>query len=292
MGGNSLSALQEPIRNGDGAALKQVLAKYGRTVPLLLRKQFIANDDECLMVEPIFTTPLQYCISCNEPECLKVLLEAGGDPNEGGKGGATLIHKACKKVSIECVKVLLQHGARVYDCDEWGVYPIHTCVAAYGDFDDSRAILDILLEAGKPTDIHLKDGEYEKLPLHYAAFYGNQKMCQHLLDLGVDINAKDKHGRTAYQSCVRQKKIQEFLKSKGCDVPEPTKAAPLPPIFPLFANKTAVDQSESENILTDANTSVGSSAADQTPVSASNIQPACDESATSITSVQSVANEA
>ena len=78
-----MSALQDPIRNGDVAALKQVLVKYGKAVPLLLQKQFIASSD-CLEVDPVFTTPLKFCIMCNEPECLQVLLQAGGDPNEGG----------------------------------------------------------------------------------------------------------------------------------------------------------------------------------------------------------------
>lgn len=149
-----------------------------------------------------------------------------------------MLHRACKKVSVGCVKVLLELGARVYDCDEWGVYPVHVCVGAYGDFQDSQAILDILLREGNSSDIHLKDGEYEKLPLHYAAFYGNKNMCQRLLDLGVDINAKDKHGRTAYQTCLRHKKVQEFLKSKGCEIPEPEKKPPL--FLPLFAPRNTV----------------------------------------------------
>lgn len=155
---------------------------------------------------------------------------------------------------MECVEVLLRNGARVYDCDEWGVYPIHTCVAAYGDFNDALKILDILLEAGAPTDINLRDGEYGKLPLHYAAFYGNKRMCERLLELGVDINAKDKHGRTAYQSSERQKKIQEFLKSKGCEIPEPIKKS-FPPLFPLFAVKNTTSNnsegSSSDSSATD-----------------------------------------
>lgn len=153
-----------------------------------------------------------------------------------GAGGVTLLMKACKRMSVECVKVLLEYGARIYDCDEWGVYPIHVCAGAYGDFDDSLKILDILLEAGNPEDIHMKDAESEKLPLHYAAQYGNKKLCQKLLDMGVDINAKDKHGRTAYMSCERQKKVREFLEQQGCELPKPPEKKPLPPLFPAIKN--------------------------------------------------------
>lgn len=80
-----MSALFTPIRTGDTELLKEVLERYGPVVPLLLQKQFIANADGCLEPDPVFTTPLKFCIGCNEPECLRILLEAGGDPNEGGK---------------------------------------------------------------------------------------------------------------------------------------------------------------------------------------------------------------
>lgn len=144
-------------------------------------------------------------------------------------------------MSVGCVKVLLEFGSRVYDSDEWGVFPIHVCVGAYGDFDDSLAILDILLEAGSADDIFLKDGYYEKSTLHYAAFHGNRKMCERLLELGVDIDMQDKNGRTAYQSCERQPKIQRFLREKGCVLPSPpVKKKFLPPLFPLRQNNCNV----------------------------------------------------
>lgn len=150
-------------------------------------------------------------------------------------------------MSVACVEVLLQYGARIYDCDEWGVYPIHVCAGAYGDFDDSLKILDILLEAGNPEDIHMKDAESQKLPLHYAAQYGNKKMCQKLLEMGVDINAKDRHGHTAYVSCERQKKVRVFLEQQGCELPKPPEKKPLPPLFPLVKNiNQSANQTEPE----------------------------------------------
>ena len=84
MGGNNMSALFVPIRTGDTEMLKQVLERYGHVTPLLLQKQFMANADECVAPDPVYTTPLKFCITNNEPECLRILIEAGGDPNEGG----------------------------------------------------------------------------------------------------------------------------------------------------------------------------------------------------------------
>lgn len=81
-----MSALQDPIYRGDPDALKQVLDSFGIAAPLLLDKQFtMTKNAVCLEMDPIFTTPLKYCISCDEPDCLRVLLEAGGNPHERGK---------------------------------------------------------------------------------------------------------------------------------------------------------------------------------------------------------------
>lgn len=155
-------------------------------------------------------------------------------------------------MSVECVKILLEYGARIYDCDEWGVYPIHVCAGAYGDFDDSLKILDILLNAGNFEDIHLKDGESQKLPLHYAAQYGNKKMCEKLLQLGVDINAKDKHGRTAYQNCERQKKVREFLEQQGCELPQPVQKRPNLTLFPVGRSSASKPEAPAD-IATNSN---------------------------------------
>lgn len=76
----------------------------------------------------------------------------------------------------------------------------------------------MLLEAGDENDINLPDSEYGKTPLHYAAYYGNRNMCGKLIELGADINVKDRTGRTPYQSAERQKLTQEFLEECGADV--------------------------------------------------------------------------
>lgn len=83
MGGNYMSALEKPIRHGDIAELNQVLDRYGPVTPLLLSKKFVPEDNCCgFSVMESFHTPLQYCITQNQPHCLRVLLDAGGDPRE------------------------------------------------------------------------------------------------------------------------------------------------------------------------------------------------------------------
>lgn len=130
---------------------------------------------------------------------------------------------------MECVRVLLEHGANAHLTDEWGVYPIHLCAGTYGSSESSLRILDLLLEAGHHSDISVPDSEYGKTPLHYAAYYGNTDMCARLLDLGIDINTKDRTGRTAYQSAERQLATQRFLKEKGAEIPDPDSIPPPKP---------------------------------------------------------------
>lgn len=82
MGGNSNSALYKPINEGDVDALRDTLVRFDFAVPLLLKKQFdISNRFD---MNPVFTTPLHFCIIRDQPECLKALLEVGGDPLERG----------------------------------------------------------------------------------------------------------------------------------------------------------------------------------------------------------------
>jgi len=78
-----MSVLQSPIIAGDTDALLEVLNRYQIAIPLLLQKQFIP-DDNCMELSPVYTTPLKFCIYRNEPECLRTLLEFGGNPNETG----------------------------------------------------------------------------------------------------------------------------------------------------------------------------------------------------------------
>ena len=137
-----------------------------------------------------------------------------------GKGGVTLLHKAIRALSLNCVMVLLASGADVSDCDEWGKLPIHECASAYGDSATRLEIFDLVISAGRPTDIHLAD-EQGKTTLHYAAYHGNVDICKRLLELGADINAKCKGRRTPYQTGDKHRAVREYLKSQGCEMPEP-----------------------------------------------------------------------
>lgn len=134
-----------------------------------------------------------------------------------GKSGGTLLQTACKRNSVKCVQILLESGADAHHCDEWGVYPIHICAGCHGNDADSIKILEMLLEAGDSSDVNLKDSQYGKTPLHYAAYYGNKTMCGKLVELGAEIDMKDRTGRTPYQSAGRQKSTQDFLRECGAD---------------------------------------------------------------------------
>lgn len=86
MGGSAMSALYTPINEDDTELLKKTLNRFGPAVPLLLNKQFDSSPQcGCLNITPSFCTALQFCLIKNHPECLRVLLQAGGDPCERGE---------------------------------------------------------------------------------------------------------------------------------------------------------------------------------------------------------------
>jgi ankyrin repeat protein len=54
--------------------------------------------------------------------------------------------------------------------------------------------------------------QYGITPLHYACFYGSKEVMDLLLDLGVNINAKDQDGNTCLHFAVKSKNVRVIKK--------------------------------------------------------------------------------
>jgi len=64
-----------------------------------------------------------------------------------------------------------------------------------GDLDQVRDFVE-----SKRADINKEiDG---RPPIHYAADYGQKEVIQYLIEKGVDLNAKDKHGISALLAAI------------------------------------------------------------------------------------------
>lgn len=123
-----------------------------------------AAVDRC---DAALRTPL-YLAACRpDTEIIRMLVIAGADPNARSSFGDTPFYKALTSEAgtAETVALMREHGA------------------------DARLMIDI-----RHTD------DYDRTPLHYAAFDGHLPLQADLLDtllaLGSDIHARDHAGWT------------------------------------------------------------------------------------------------
>jgi ankyrin repeat protein len=113
-------------------------------------------------------------------DCLKVLLDAGGDVNECSSDGRSPIYIAACNGHADCLKLLLGAGGNVNKCDNDGFSPVY--FAAYKGHTDC---LKLLLDAGGDVNKCHKDGAS---PVYIAAYQGRTDCLKLLLDAGGDVN--------------------------------------------------------------------------------------------------------
>ena len=86
------------------------------------------------------------------------LLSNGADANVCDEEGRTSLHLACCNASSACVKILLNHGAKVNCFDKQKMAAPLFCVVASGVGSESESVVDLLLNAG--ADINLGETEH------------------------------------------------------------------------------------------------------------------------------------
>lgn len=96
------------------------------------------------------------------------------------------LHLAVNSNDEELVKVFLDRGARINNCDKRGFEALYKSVA-----NKNRRIFEMLLQHGASATL-----PNSKLILHTAVCKGQVVIFESLLRHGCDINATDKHGRT------------------------------------------------------------------------------------------------
>ncbi len=115
---------------------------------------------------------------------IKRLIESGADVNEvnwhNNLEDKTALHVAVRSDSLEMVKYLVDHGAKVTREDSRGGYSVLWLACVNGN----DVIVDYLLQHGAIEDLNTQGGSS---PLYMACILGRTAVVQTLLKYNVDI---------------------------------------------------------------------------------------------------------
>ena len=132
---------------------------------------------------------LHHAVFVNNTEIVRTLLSYGANANELDDFHNTPLHSAIQMENCEIIQILLDHNADINASDHSGSTPLQDVI-----LNKNVKVTQLLLERG--ADPNLSSNGYH-LPLQIAVRSGCLKIVVLLKSYNVDLNHKDRSGRTA-----------------------------------------------------------------------------------------------
>ena len=140
-------------------------------------------------------SPLIDAVRQGDVPAVRALIKSGADVRQPEGDGATALHWAAHRDSIELVKLLIDAGAAVQAANDLGVTPLHLASA-----NGNAATITLLLQKRANANAATAAGV---TPLMEAARSGNVDAVRVLLANGADVNAHETaRGQTALMWAV------------------------------------------------------------------------------------------
>jgi ankyrin repeat protein len=157
-------------------------------------------------------TPLHNQAYRGNLDGVELLLEHGADIEAKTSFGHTPLLSSIRWDRIEVTEFLIRKGANVNPTTELGRTPL-IISAIEGNVELARLFLD------NDADISIKDKNYKRTALHFAALYGQLDIVAALAEKGANLNEKDAAGKTPldYASQYGHEKVAKLLKSSGAE---------------------------------------------------------------------------
>ena len=157
-------------------------------------------------------TPLHNQAYKGHLDGVELLLEHGADIEAKTSFGHTPLLSSIRWDRIEVTKFLIEKGANLNPKTELGRTPL--IISAV---EGNSVLARLFLESG--ADISVKDMNYKRTALHFAALYGQFDIVDELVKKGADVDVKDAAGRTALDYACRygHEKVAKLLKSAGAE---------------------------------------------------------------------------
>jgi ankyrin repeat protein len=152
----------------------------------------------------------------NDPEVLRLLIQAGADVDVKESNETPLMRAARFNSNPEVLNVLIQAGAEVDAKDGYS----ETALMRAARFNSNPEVLNVLIQAGADVNAENNDGA---TPLIQAARYNsNPEVLKLLIESGADMGAKDARGWTALSFAAESKEpeIVSLLMASGAEISE------------------------------------------------------------------------
>ena len=193
--------------------------------------QPLANMNPIEKTHHQFITPVFWAIEHNQPEVLRHLLSSGCSASMSVGRRGTPLHICTEFKRLECARIVLSYAVNVNSNERWPeLTPIYEAIRQ-SDMDMTKLLIehgarphDEYTIARDPMRRYLLD-HIGPLPdwrgregtlLHYAR--SDMALVRHLVDVGVRIDVRDRHGATPLHNASDSKEAVQFYLDRGIDI--------------------------------------------------------------------------